>query len=142
MIEKYKNKFLDDIMHIWIEENLRAHNFIDKNYFINNFDMVKSILSDYDIYVFREDDSIKGFIGIDERGYIEGIFVSDEYKGKKIGTALIKKAKENYDKLSLSVFKKNKKALNFYIKCGFEIEKESIDSDTNEVEYLMVYKKM
>lgn len=142
MIEKYKNKFLDDIMHIWLEENLRAHNFIDKNYFINNFDMVKSILPDYDIYVFREDDSIKGFIGIDERGYIEGIFVSDEYKGKKIGTALIEKAKENYDKLSLSVFKKNKKALNFYIKCGFEIEKESIDSDTNEVEYLMVYKKM
>ena len=142
MIEKYKNKFLDDIMHIWLEENLRAHNFIDKNYFINNFNMVKSILPDYDIYVFREDDSIKGFIGIDERGYIEGIFVSDEYKGKKIGTALIEKAKENYDKLSLSVFKKNKKALNFYIKCGFEIEKESIDSDTNEVEYLMVYKKM
>ncbi len=40
-IREYKSKDLDNIMEIWVNTNIEAHNFIDENYWRNNFDMVK-----------------------------------------------------------------------------------------------------
>ncbi len=42
---------------------------------INNFDMVKQMLPSAYIYVYEENNIIKGFIGIVEQNYIAGIFV-------------------------------------------------------------------
>lgn len=140
MIRKFKNQDLDRIMEIWLESNIEAHDFIPKEYWISNYDMVKDILPKAEVYVFEEDANIKAFVGIDD-GYIAGIFVAGEFRSKGIGKKLLQKCKTDYDKLTLSVYKRNKKAIDFYLREGFSIESKQPDPNTNEIEYKMVYNK-
>ena len=83
---------------------------------------------------------IVGFIGINEN-YIEGIFIDTNNQCKGIGTSLLNKVKENRDNLTLSVYKKNINAINFYKKNDFIITSENIDKDTAEIEYTMTWNK-
>lgn len=141
MVEKFSIKDLDIIINIWLNGNLDAHNFINKKYFYDNLDYVKEILPKSEIYVYKEDEIIKGFIGLNN-GFIEGIFIKKEYRTHGVGGELLNKAKSLYDVLSLSVYEKNKNALEFYLKRGFEIKEKNIDEDTMESELLLTYKKM
>ena len=52
-----------------------------------------------------------------------------------------KKTKELKDELTLSAYKKNTKAIQFYLKNGFEIVEENIEKENDEVEYIMLWKK-
>ena len=85
-------------------------------------------------------ENIVGFIGINEN-YIEGIFIDTNNQCKGIGTSLLNKVKENRDNLTLSVYKKNINAINFYKKNDFIITSENIDKDTAEIEYTMTWNK-
>ena len=90
--------------------------------------------------MYIENDKIEGFIGINE-DYIEGIFVNSNYQNKGIGTALLNKAKEAKEELTLNVYEKNRKAIKFYEKNGFKIVKEAVDKETNEKEFRMIWNK-
>ena len=127
-------------MRIWKNENIRAHNFISKEYWENNYKYVKDILPDADIYVYISDEQIVGFVGLNNN-YIEGIFVDVNNQHKGIGTALLDKIKEYKESLTLSVYKKNVNAIKFYEKNNFIITGENIDENTNEIEYTMTWKK-
>lgn len=140
MIRKLENRDLDRVMEIWLNSNIEAHDFIEKEYWISNYDMVKDILPKAEVYVFEEKNNIKAFIGMDS-GYIAGIFVDNKFRSKGIGKKLLQKCKANYDKLTLSVYKKNKKAVDFYLREGFLIESNQPDPNTNEIEYKMIYNK-
>jgi len=140
MIRKFETKDLLEVMELWLSTNILAHDFISRDYWVENFDMVKDILPDAEIYVYEIDDKIKAFIGID-KGYIAGIFVSNEMQSKGIGKQLLEKAKELYSELSLTVYQKNIKAVNFYQREQFINKQEQIDENTGEIEYLMVWSK-
>ncbi len=139
MIRKFKKNDIEIIMQIWKKENIKAHKFISKEYWENNYNYVKEILPNAEIYVYIFKENIVGFIGINEN-YIEGIFVDTNNQCNGIGTALLNKVKENKSNLTLSVYKKNINAINFYKKNGFAITSESIDKDTEEIEYTMTWK--
>ena len=138
MIRKLRNKDLDEAMQIWKNENIKTHNFISKTYWENNYEYVRKILPSSEIYVYTDEDKIKGFIGINNN-YIEGIFVKQSSQNKGIGTALLNTAKGQKEKLLLTVYQKNKTAIKFYQKNGFTIIKENIDKETNEREYIMLW---
>jgi len=138
MIRKFETKDLSEVMELWLSTNIQAHDFISKDYWVGNFDMVKNILPEAEIYVYELDDKIKAFVGIDT-GYIAGIFVSSEMQSKGIGKQLLKKAKELYSELRLAVYQKNTKAVSFYQREQFIIRQEQIDENTREKEYLMVW---
>lgn len=139
MIRRFNNNDIEEIMEIWKKQNIKAHNFIPKEYWENNYEYVKEILPKAEIYVYIDSDKIKGFIGINNN-HIEGIFIDTDSQNKGIGTALLNKVKEDKTKLTLNVYDKNKKAIKFYQKNGFEIIKENIDKETNEKEYVMIWK--
>lgn len=141
MIRYLKNTDLESIMTIWLNENLNVHHFINKNYWINNFHFVKNELPKADVYIYEEDNIIKGFIGVVDSSYIAGLFVDKNFQGCGIGSSLLQKCFDTYENLSLNVYVKNYKALEFYKKHGFKIAKEVIDSITNETEYFMTWKK-
>lgn len=141
MIKEFKIDQLDEVMKIWIETNIDAHNFIPKEYWINNYELVKQILPTADNYVFQENNIIKGFIGIIEQSYIAGLFVKKEYQGEGIGYKLIEYSKSKYEHLTLDVFVKNEKALNFYYKNSFEVVDKKINEETKEFEYTMAFIK-
>ncbi len=140
MIRKLKEKDINIVMEIWLETNISAHNFISKEYWMNNYEFVKNELPKSEIYVYEERDNIYGFIGI-INGYIEGIFVKEEHQSKGIGKKLLDYCKEKYSKLLLNVYEKNYNAIRFYNREKFKIIGKKIDSTTKEVEYDMEWKK-
>lgn len=140
MIRSFDNRDLEQVMDIWLNENIKAHSFIPKEYWMKNYEFVKSILPEAKIYVYTENGQILGFVGINEN-YIEGIFVKSEFHNKGIGTALLNQIKHKYTQLKLKVYKKNKNAIAFYEQNNFETVEESIDSQTNETEYTMIWRK-
>lgn len=140
MIRKLKDNNIDAVMQIWKEENIKAHNFIPKEYWEEKFNYVKSILPSAEIYVYIDKNTIEGFIGINNN-YIEGIFIKEINQNKGIGTVLLEKVKQLKPKLILNVYEKNKKAIKFYEKNGFKIIKENTDKETNEKEYTMIWEK-
>ena len=94
MIRKFEKNDINDIMKIWKNENIRTHNFIEKEYWKNNYEYVREILPNADIYVYILNEHIVGFVGVNNN-YIEGIFVdiNNQYSG--IGTSLLEKIKED-----------------------------------------------
>lgn len=140
MIRKFDKNDINPVMQIWKNENIKAHKFISKEYWKNNYNYVKEFLPNAEIYVYVLKENIVGFIGINEN-YIEGIFIDINNQCKGIGTSLLNKVKENRDNLTLSVYKKNINAINFYKKNDFIITSENIDKDTAEIEYTMTWNK-
>ena len=141
MIKKFDISKLDEVMAIWLETNIETHDFIPKEYWIKNFDMVKQILPEADIYVFEESNIIKGFIGVVGQNCIAGLFVKKEYQGEGVGQRLIEYCKLEYQHLKLDVLIKNKKAVNFYHNNDFIVIGESFHEETKEMEYKMSFGK-
>lgn len=140
MIRKMKDNDISAILEIWLNENIRAHSFIDKSYWISNFEYVKNALPQTEVYVYEKSGDIVGFLGLNGN-YIEGIFVDRAFQSEGIGSALIEYAKAKHSVLTLNVYEKNKRALSFYIKQGFEITDKETDINTNETELKMTWKK-
>ena len=138
MIRKFKSSDLERIMEIWITTNIKAHDFIDKDYWLSNFEMVKAMIPEAEVFVFEENNIVEGFIGI-TNNCIAGLFVAEKMQSKGIGSMLLNKCIKIYGKLSLNVYEKNQRAVKFYIKNKFEVEKKDKDINTNEIEYCMTY---
>ncbi len=136
MIRKFESKDLDSIMEIWINENIRAHKFISRDYWLSNYKFVRDNLPNAKVYVYESFNKILGFIGLRDN-YIEGIFVDVSVQSIGIGSKLLNNSKKLYDYLQLSVYQKNNKAVNFYINQDFKIIDERKDDNTGEIEYLM-----
>lgn len=140
MIKNFKNQDLDKIMKLWLESNILAHNFIDCEYWKNNYDTVKSMISSATIYIFEQNDIIQGFIGLIDT-YVAGIFVSPDFQSKGIGKMLLNYAKDKNKMLSLNVYKENIRAVNFYLHNNFIISNEQIDKNTGKIEFHMNWVK-
>lgn len=136
MIRKFEKNDIDGVMQIWLSGNLDAHSFISDEYWKSNYNLVQEQIQQADIFVYEDKGRIYGFIGIVE-GYIAGIFVDKDYRNHSIGKMLIEYVKQYYDVLTLNVYRKNERAVSFYHRQGFSTISESIECDTNEVEYKM-----
>lgn len=141
MIRDFKQNDIDKIMEIWLESTIKAHDFIPKKYWQDNFNSVKDIyIPQSKTYVYEEDEEIKGFISILNDNFIGALFVSPNEQGKGVGSKLIEYANNKFDNLKLAVYKQNQKSVDFYIKKGFEILSKEINEDSGFEEYIMIYK--
>lgn len=136
MIRKLQKADINRVADIWLKTNLKAHFFIPEQYWISNYEFVKEMLPQAEVYVYDDDKMIQGFIGINDE-YIEGIFVSDEMQSRGIGKILLDYIKDKKDKLQLKVYQKNVRAMSFYQREGFTIQSEEMDEFTREKEYVM-----
>ena len=93
-----------------------------------------------EVYVCEVKGEIAGFIGLDG-DYIAGLFVSKQYQSLGVGTTLIEFIKQQHFTLTLAVYKKNEKVMQFYRKQNFVVIEERIDSNTNEAELLMSWNR-
>ena len=136
MIRKLQKVDINRVADIWLKTNLKAHFFIPEQYWINNYEFVKEMLPQAEVYVYEDDKMIQGVIGVSDE-YIEGIFVSDEMQSCGIGKMLLDYIKDKKDKLQLKVYQKNVRAMSFYQREGFTIQSEEMDEFTGEKEYVM-----
>lgn len=135
-IRKYQEGDLDQLMAIWLAENLNAHEFVAADYWQNNQEYVAEALVKADLYICGDSSEIKGFAGVVD-GYLAGIFVAQAYHRQGIGQALLNAVIENYDELVLDVYEKNQQALNFYVKNEFKIIDKKLDETTKAIEVTM-----
>lgn len=131
---------IDKVADIWLDTNVTAHSFISKQYWQNNFELVKELLLQATVYVYEKNQEIQGFIGLNDE-YIEGIFVSNKIQSHGIGKALLNYAKNKRNKLFLNVYQKNVRAIAFYHREGFEIQNNGFDDATKEKEYVMAWQR-
>lgn len=132
---------LSAVMKIWLDTNIKSHNFVSKEYWTSNYEMVKEILPKSEIYVYEEEDTnlIDGFIGLLD-SYLAGLFVKDTAQSKGIGKQLLDYAKSIKSEMTLSVYQKNIRAVHFYQREQFQIQSENIDDNTNEKEFIMIWR--
>ena len=126
MIRVLQEFDLTVIMQIWLTTNIRAHDFIPKEYWTDNYKTVKNILPQAEVYVYEDNHTkqINGFIGL-TNDYIAGIFIKHTAQSKGIGKQLLDFVKERKPKLSLHVYEKNMRAVKFYQREHFIIQTES-----------------
>ena len=113
MIRKLLNGDIDRIADIWLKTNLKAHYFISNQYWKSNYELVKEMMSQSEVYVFEVDKMIHGFVGLND---------------EKVS-------------LRLNVYQKNARAISFYQREGFIIQYEGLDEATGEKEYTMLWKR-
>lgn len=140
MVRDFQTKDLNRIMELWLETNIQAHDFIKKGYWQDHFDEVMEILPKATVYVYEDNESIEGFIGL-MNNYIAGIFISKDNQSRGIGRQLLHHVKENHNELSLKVYEKNQRAVNFYLREGFLVTEKQVDRENGEVEYEMVWNR-
>lgn len=140
MIRVLEEKDVDTVAKIWLETNIKTHDFIASNYWKEHYEIIKDIFLQAEIYVYEIEKEIMGFIGLDKE-YIEGIFILDQYQKRGIGKALLNHVKAKKEHLSLNVYQKNLNAILFYQREGFCIQYEDVDKNTGEKEYRMVWNR-
>ena len=140
MIRKLQKADINRVADIWLDTNLKSHSFIPAKYWKDNFELVKGMLSQAEVYIYENNQKIYGFIGLNDE-YIEGIFVSDEMQSQCIGKILINYVKDKRKKLFLNVYQKNTRAISFYQREGFEIQCNGIDEATGERDYVMAWQR-
>lgn len=139
MIRKMEAQDLDQVMEIWLNSNMEAHDFVPEKYWKDHYVEVKEMLPEAEVYVLARDGRIRGFIGLMD-SYIAGIFVEGSCRSQGIGKQLLAYVKSTRQELSLSVYKQNKAAVRFYQRENFRIQRETVDVETSQREYTMFWK--
>lgn len=127
---------IEALIKIWQDGNIRAHSFICPDYWLNNIGHMRQALPQAQVYICEINGEIVGFVGLDGN-HIAGLFVNEQHQSQGIGTSLIDFIKQQHFTLTLTVYRKNEKALQFYRKHNFVVMGERIDTKTNEKELLM-----
>ena len=140
MIRPLQKADIDRIADIWLDTNCKAHAFIPASYWERNFTAVKEMLPQAEVYVYETETGIQGFLGLNGE-YIEGIFVSEEAQLHGIGKCLLDYAKNRKPALRLNVYQKNMRAIHFYQREGFQIQREGLDAATGEPDYEMLWQR-
>lgn len=138
MVRELQKTDIDKVADIWLDTNVKAHYFIPAQYWKRNFELVKEMLLQAEVYIYENNQKIQGFIGLRDE-YIEGIFVSDEMQSQGIGKILIDYVKDKRNRLLLNVYQKNTRAITFYQREGFKIQSSGLDETTGEKDYAMVW---
>ena len=136
-IRKLKNSEIDEVVALWYETSVQAHDFISPSHWERNREaMATQYLPNSDTHVAIENNEIVGFVAMVE-SYLAAIFVSPSIQGKGVGHTLLDFVKESRETIELKVYKKNSKALAFYKGQSFLFVSEDIEKETGEVECLL-----
>lgn len=133
MIRKYITFDQEAVIEVWLASSVVAHPFINEEVWKSHTDdLRKKYLPTADTWLWEDGGKIVGFISL-IGNYIGGLFILPEWQGKGIGSQLIRLAQKERGSLTVGVYAKNKKAREFYIKCGFFYESEEVQQETGEI---------
>ena len=63
MIRNLNSKDIDTVMDIWIKSTVKAHHFISKEYWQDNYNTVRDVyIPMSETFVYEDEEGIKGFI--------------------------------------------------------------------------------
>ena len=140
MIRKLEDRDLEQALNLWQQANQQAHPFLPKSFWEQRRAQIKAALQQGEVYVAVEGDQILGFIGL-YQDWIHGLFVLPDRQGQGIGRALLARLKELRPVLWLQVYGKNRRALEFYLREGFQVRRRSLDPDSDEVKLTLTWQR-
>lgn len=94
---------LDQVMQLWLQTNLEAHDFIGEGYWQENASGVRKAIAEAEVLVYEDAGRVEGFVGLMGET-LAGLFVNWESQSKGIGKALLDEAKSRRTRLSLGVY--------------------------------------
>ncbi|MBT2757644.1 N-acetyltransferase [Mesobacillus foraminis] len=140
-IRTVKNTEVHKLVEIWYEGSLIAHDFIDKDYWKSQqTEMEEKYIPMSETYVVSNEKDVVGFVSMMDN-YLAALFIDLKHQGGGYGKGLLDFIKRQRENIQLKVYKRNKKAVNFYLKNGFVIKEETLDEQTSEEEFLMEWEK-
>ncbi|TVQ16696.1 MAG: N-acetyltransferase [Bacteroidetes bacterium] len=140
-IEKIQPEDIPEVVDLWYETSLKAHDFIDPQYWNANRELMKNrYIPMADTFIAREEERITGFASVMEN-YLAAVFVLPQFQGRGVGSALLGYVKTLRDHLTLKVFVRNTKSVEFYHAHGFSALSEQEDEETGEKELVMEWRK-
>lgn len=142
MVRMMRERDLNPVMNLWLETNIKAHDFIPGRYWEAQRELVQKLLPKAEVLVWEDlDGGLKGFCGLSEE-HLEGLFVAYGAQSRGIGRELLNAAKARRDRLTLQVYQKNIRAATFYRREGFTVQKEGVDERTGEAELWMLWERI
>lgn len=138
MIRPFTQADLPQVLEIWLQGNLDAHSFIPASYWLDNRSLVAAQIPQAEVYVFQQQQTIDGFIGL-TGGEIAGLFVRRAERGQGVGTQLLQTAQALGRPLKLSVYEKNTAACRFYRRMGFVLHQRRVNPHTGQEEWVMTW---
>lgn len=93
-LNSFPDRDLEQLAQIWLNGNLQAHSFIPAQYWKNQFVNIKKMLPEANIFVYRNNETIIGFLGeldgyiflVDDQTKYERFFVRSSMVLEKRGT--------------------------------------------------------
>ena len=140
MIRAFKEEDTEAVIRIWLEASILSHSFIDKAYWEEKADAMRTLylpLSEVVVDEDKDTGEVVAFIAFVE-DYLAALFVAPAHQKKGVGSRLLALAKKMRDTLELSVYAENERAVAFYRKNGFRMTDKRIEEMTGHTELLMV----
>jgi len=137
LIRTYRETDLEEMVKTWYHASVIAHPFVPASFWASHKSAMKEKylpLAEY--YVFEQEGKVTGFISLVGES-VCALFVTPEVQRRGIGKALLEHAKAPKCRLSLKVYRDNKKAILFYEKRGFRAVGEEVDEHTGCRQILM-----
>lgn len=128
---------LPALLDLWLVSTTHAHPFINKVYWQESLSLVREVyLPNARTWVWEEN-GLRGFISVLDMRFVGALFVKPEHTGQGIGSALMRHVKLHFTDLSLEVYQKNSRAVNFYHHQGFRIEESAWQDETRHPTWIM-----
>lgn len=138
MIRKGQNSDIAPLLKLWLESTIFAHPFIEERYWYESEPIVRDVyLPPAQTWVWEEDGALQGFVSVMDDRFVGALFVAPQKIGQGIGRALLTHVCERYPDLSLEVYQKNTRAVNFYHALGFRIEDSAWQDETRQPTWIM-----
>ena len=128
-------------MKLWNFWLLSFHNFINKEYWINNYIKTRDQFLQNKIYVYTETTKILAYIVVSSNNEVLDIQVSQQIQREGIGKLLLDKIKKENEKLIVNVYEKNINSVLFFKSMGFKKIMNNIQEDVQEKVYTMQWNK-
>ena len=129
-IRKFIEPDTPNILSCWESASKLAHPFLQQDFLEQErYNIPNIYLPNTETWVAEVDSDVVGFLSL-MGSEVAAIFVDPAFHGKRIGLALMNKAKELRGNLEVEVFKDNSIGRNFYAIYGFELMSESIHEQT------------
>ncbi|EMN8584420.1 N-acetyltransferase [Klebsiella aerogenes] len=138
MIQRWNATETGPLLELWLDSTIYAHPFIAESYWRESLEVVRDVyLPAAATWVWQDDDVLKGFVSVMDSRFVGALFVAPQAIRHGIGRALLDEVKQHYDWLSLEVYQKNVRAVNFYHAQGFRIEDCAWQDDTQHPTWIM-----
>lgn len=139
-IREFQTSDIDAVMKIWLDEVVDAHDFIDRSYWHNSSDAVKSRILNSKCYVYQNNEEIQGFVSL-SGNYIQYLFVKSGNKRTGIGKSLLKFCKNIFWCLMVKVYENNTSAVGFFEEQLFYTRDRMNNAETQKCELCMEWNR-